>query len=29
MNDMKKDVYGWLETRVPDSYGVTIGDSVL
>ena len=29
MADLKKDVYAWLETRIPESYGVTIGDNTL
>lgn len=29
MIDLKKDVYAWLETRIPEHYGVTIGDNTL
>lgn len=29
LNDMRKDAFGWLESRVPEHYGVTIGDNPL
>jgi hypothetical protein len=29
MTDLKKDVYAWLESRIPEQLGVTIGDPIL